>query len=319
MKKRVLVTSTNYSLYCGEAKKLLEDNGFEVLENKVGRPHTFEELKELVPDLDAVVAGVDTWNEDVFCIAHKLKIIARFGVGVDNIDLKKAKEYGVAVTNARGLNANAVAEQAVAFMLAMLRQIPHLDASVRKGEWERFVGRSLSNNKVGLLGFGAIPQHVAKKLSGFDVQMYAFDKYPNEAIAKELNVTLCSMEEILNMCDIVSLHLPGLPELHHVMNEKTFSMMKDGAYFINTARGTLVDEKALIAALESGKLAMAATDVYENEPAASDNPLFQMENVICSPHTAAETFDTYRNVSLTGAKAIVDYFEGKTPANLLNG
>lgn len=315
--KKVLVTATNYSTLCAEAKQLLESCGCEVIENKLGRPHSFEELKPLVGDIDAVVAGVDTWDEAVFQIAPKLKVIARFGVGVDNIDLKKAKQYGVQVTNVPGGNANAVAELAVGLILGAVRNIPGLHQSARKGYWDRFVGTEIIGRKIGLLGFGNIAQMVAKKLQGFDVQLSAYDKYPNADKAKELNVTLTSYEEILRESDVVSMHLPSLKDTHHFMNRETFGMMKDRSYFVNTARGAVVSEEALAEALKSGKLAGAAIDVYEQEPVSADNPLFQLPNIITTPHTAAETFETYHKVSLTTAQAILDVFQNKVPKNIV--
>jgi D-3-phosphoglycerate dehydrogenase len=125
------------------------------------------------------------------------------------------------------------------------------------------------------------------------------------------------MDEILKTCDIISMHLPSFPETHHIMNDERFGMMKTGSYFINTARGALVDEKALYESLSNGKLAAAAIDVYEEEPVRPDNPLFGLENIICTPHTAAETYEVYTNVSLATAQAIIDVFNGKTPENLL--
>ncbi|WP_054860284.1 NAD(P)-dependent oxidoreductase [Gracilibacillus sp. JCM 18860] len=316
---KVLVTATNYSILCEEAKQLLENNGFEVMENPHDRPMTFDELKEIVTDIEAVVAGVDTWNEAVFAIAPKLKIISRFGVGVDNIDLDKAKEHGIRVTNAPRLNSNAVAELTINFILNALRNTPNLHESTRKGNWERFVGNELQNRSVGLLGFGNIAQSVARKLQGFDVDIYAYDKYPNEQIARELNVQIVPYEEILEKCDIVSMHLPLLEETHHFMDDNKFTKMKQGSYFVNTSRGSLVDEKALYRALKSGSLTAAAIDVYEEEPTNKENPLFELDNVITTPHTAAETFEVYHNVSLLTAKAIIDVKNGGAqPENLLN-
>ncbi|WP_228552289.1 phosphoglycerate dehydrogenase [Gracilibacillus salitolerans] len=315
---KVLVTATNYSTLCAEAKQLLEQNGCEVVENPHDRPMTFNELKEVVSDIDAVVAGVDTWNEEVFRLAPRLKVISRFGVGVDNIDLEKAKEFGIQVTNAPRLNSNAVAELTINLILNTLRNTPNLHVTTRQGYWERFVGNELQNRSVGLLGFGNIAQNVAKKLQGFDVNVYAYDKFPNKDIAKRLNVQFTDYEEILNKCDVVSMHLPLLKETYHFMDESKFSQMKQDSYFINTSRGPLVDEKALWHALNEGKLAAAAIDVYEEEPTSKDNPLFDLDNVITTPHTAAETYEVYHNVSLMTAKAILEVKVGNKPQNLLN-
>jgi D-3-phosphoglycerate dehydrogenase / 2-oxoglutarate reductase len=311
--RKVLVTATNYSTLCAESRALFEDHGWQVIENTFGRPMTSDELKERVGDIDAVVAGVDSWNEAVFQLAPKLKIISRFGVGVDNIDLEAARRLGIKVTNAAGKNANAVAELTIGLLLAALRNIPSLHQAARQGRWDRFAGEELAGRTVGLLGFGNIAQKVARKLSGFDVEIIAYDKYPNLEAAKKLQVTMVSAEELLRRSDVVSLLLPSLKETHHFMNAKTFGLMKKGAYFINTARGALVDEKALYDALASRKLTAAAIDVYKVEPVSADNPLFQLPNIVTSPHTAAETYETYRAVGLHTAQSILDEFEGTNP------
>ncbi|PYI55727.1 phosphoglycerate dehydrogenase [Paenibacillus flagellatus] len=315
--RKVLVTATNYSLLCAEAKRLLEENGCEIIENRVGRPHTFEELVPLVGDIDGVVAGVDTWDEAVFKLAPKLKAIARFGVGVDNIDLPKAREYGIKVTNVPGGNANAVAELTVGLILSSIRSIPALHQSARRGYWDRRVGEELAGKTVGLLGFGNIAQMVAKKLQGFDVKLIAYDKYPNPAKAEELGVELVECDDVLKRGDVVSMHLPSLKETRRMMSDAQFAAMKPTAHFVNTARGALVDEEALYRALESGTIAGAAIDVYEQEPVSADNPLFRLDNLITTPHTAAETAETYRRVGLVTAQALLDAFAGKQPDNLL--
>lgn len=317
-RKKVLVTATNFSALCAEAKSLLEENGVTVIENPHNRPMTLEELKDVVGDVNGVIAGVDTWDESIFQLAPQLKVISRFGVGVDNIDIKKAKEYGIKVTNAPKLNSNAVAELTINLILSSLRNTPNLHFSTKIGKWERFVGTELKGKTVGLLGFGNIAQSVAKKLQSFDVKVLAYDKYPNEEIAEQYNVIFTSYEEILQSSDVVSMHLPNIQETHHFMNQERFGKMKDGSYFINTSRGGLVDEIALHDALKTGKLKFAGIDVYEVEPVKPTNALFELDNIVTTPHTAAETYETYHSVGLMTAKAIVDVFQGKTPENLLN-
>jgi len=316
---KILITVTNFSERCYEAKKLLEKQGYQLILNKSDRPFlTFDQLKDIISNVDGVIAGLDDWNESIYKIAKKLKVIARFGVGVDNIDLVKAKEYGIKVTNAKGKNANSVAELAICFMLGVLRNVPNLNISVKSGLWERFIGHDLNGKNIGLVGFGAISQSVAKKLAGFGVNIFAYDKYPNLDIAKELNVKMVSFEKILKNCDIVSLHVPSFKETYHMMGKEQFDMMKYEAYFINTARGALVDEEALYDALKTKKLSAAAIDVYENEPTTLDNPLFKLDNLICTPHTAGETYETYNALGNVTAKAVIDVIEGMVPENLLN-
>lgn len=315
--KKVLVTATNYSKLCADAKRLLESHGCEIIENRFGRPLTFEELKDVVGSVDGVIAGVDTWNEAVFKLAPQLRGIARFGVGVDNIDLEAARKYGIQVTNVPRGNANAVAELAIGLMISVRRHIPALDRSTKNGGWERFVGSELAGGTIGLLGFGNIAQLTAKKLKGFDVEIIAYDKYPDTAKASEYGVTMTTFEQVLAHSDIVSMHLPSLLETHHIMNDKAFARMKPSAIFINTARGAVVDEQALSRALSSGVIAGAAIDVYESEPVSADHPILQIGNLITTPHTAAETFETYTRVSMITAQALLDIFEGREPQNIL--
>ncbi|GKX58198.1 phosphoglycerate dehydrogenase [Leminorella grimontii] len=317
-KKKVLVTATNYSRLCAAGKKLLEEHGCEIIENPFGRPMTFSELQEFAPQADAVVAGVDDWNSSIFSLTPRLKAICRFGVGVDNINLEDASKANIKVTNAAGMNANAVAELTIGLLISAMRNIPQLYQTTQQGQWDRFVGDELINRKVGLLGFGNIARCVAKKLMGFDVDVSAYDKYPNLEAARALNVTICDKEEILRTSDVVILLLPSLKETYHFMNDDAFSMMKPGSYFINTARGALVDEAALYRALTSGRLSGAAIDVYEAEPTQKGNPLFTLDNVITTPHTAAETYKTYHDIGLLTAQAILDVFNGREPKNLLN-
>lgn len=315
--KKVLVTATNFSKLCAEAKRLLESHNCEIIENRFGRPLTFGELKEVVGEVDGVIAGVDTWNEEVFKLAPRLQGIARFGVGVDNIDLEAARNYGVQVTNVPKGNANAVAELAIGLMIAVRRRISALDLSTKQGGWERFVGSELAGGTIGLLGFGNIAQLTAKKLKGFDVELIAYDKYPDPAKAAEYGVKMTTFEDVLAHSDIVSMHLPSLKETYRIMNEAAFARMKPSAVFINTARGAVVDEQALSRALSSGVIAGAAIDVYESEPVSADNPILRIGNLITTPHTAAETFETYTRVSMINAQALLDIFEGREPQNLL--
>lgn len=314
---KVLVTATNYSKYCRAGKEILENAGCEIIENPHGRPYTFDELKEIVPDIDGAVAGVDTWDENVFMLAPNLKAIARFGVGVDNIDLEAAKKRGIIVCNSPGINSSAVAEQAAALILCAVRRIPEMNSAVRKGEWPRPMFHELKSRTVGLLGFGAIARNLAERLAGFHPQIIAYDKYPNMAEAERLNVRMVSQEEVLKQSDIISIHLPATPETKHLICRETIEQMKDGAYLINTARGSIVCEKDAADALAGGKLAGFATDVFETEPIDLSGPLFEMPNYIATPHVSAETYENCEQTSIVTAKALLAVFQGKEPDNRL--
>lgn len=308
---KVLVTATNYSRYCQAGKQIFQNAGWEIIENPHSRPYTFDELRELVRDVDAVVAGVDTWEEQIFRLAPKLKVIARFGVGVDNINLEDAKRYGIAVCNAPGINTSAVAEQAVALMLCITRKIPELNARTKQGAWPRVMMHEMKSRTVGLLGFGAIARDVSLKLQGFGPKIIAYDKYPNMELAEKLGVEMTDLETVLKESDIISIHLPALEDTKGIICMENICKMKDGVLLVNTARGTLVKEGDIVEALEKGKIAGYAADVYEQEPVTPDNPLFGLERCITTPHTSAETYENCEQTSIYTANAVLDILAGK--------
>ena len=311
---KILITASHYEELCGQAKKLLEESGHELIINKSDMPlFTYDQIVNIIGDVDAAIIGLDDWTEDVFKVAPKLKVIAKFGVGVDNIDGKAAKEYGIKVINAPGQNSNAVAELTVGYVIGLLRNIIPLHKKMENGEWVRLVGYEVKGKTVGLLGFGTIARLVAEKLRGFDVNMIAYDLYPNEEAANALNVKLMSRKDVIKNSDIISLHIPGNQETYHLLNKETFGMMKDGAYIINAARGPVIDMEALCNALKSGKIAGAALDAFEAEPLSKDAEILKCGNVICTPHTGAETYEAYKNVSMCTARGVLDVLNGKDP------
>lgn len=312
---KILVTVTNYSKYCKPGKQILLDAGYEIIENPNNRPFTFYELEGLVKDIDGVVCGVDDWNESILLKAPKLKGIARFGVGVDNIDLESAKNHKIMVSNCPGINSAAVAEQTITLMLSLLRRVPELNNDVHEGKWTRPMFHELKSQTIGLLGFGRIAQEVAKRLKPFNAKIIAYDKYPNEEKAKSLDTKLLSLEEVLTSSDILSLHLPANEETFHIINKESIAIMKSGTLIINTSRGSTVNEKEVYEALASGKLGGMATDVFETEPIDFDNPLFSLKNFIATPHVSAETYENCEETSVMTAKAVIEMTQGRNPQN----
>lgn len=321
--QKILVSASHFDTLCQNAWKLFEDNGYEVIFDP-GRSfpsYTTEELEQR-PDREEIVAaliGMDDFRDErKYKALPNLKAVAKFGVGVDNIDGELAKKYGVVALNAPGQNSNAVAELTIAFMLNLLRYVVPLNNEMEKGHWPRYMGNELKGKTVGLLGFGAIARLVAKKLQTFDVKVLAFDLYPNEAAAKEFGVTMTTREEVITKSDIVSIHIPATPETYHLFDEKTILSMKDGAYLINPARGALVDLDALANALLSGKLSGAALDAFEVEPLPIDAPILKCDNIVLTPHTGAETRESYHNVSMTTSADIIRVLKGENPLHRVN-
>lgn len=314
---KVLAALPNYSLYCSEAKHYLQEQGCEVIENKTDGPLTFEQLKALAGDADGVIAGVDVWDERLMELAPKLKGIARFGVGVDNIDLEAAEKRGITVTNCPGINTESVAEHALMLILSVMRCCPSLNQSVREGKWTRVMVKELRGKTVGLIGFGAIARSLAEKLLPFRCQLIAYDKYPNEEEAERLGVRMGDLDLVLRDSDVLSLHLPAAEDTYHLLSENTLHRCKDGVYIVNTSRGTVADEKAVYRGLESGKIAGYGSDVFEAEPVCAGNPLFQFDNYVCTPHTAAESYENYAQTGMATARALLDVFAGREPKNKL--
>ena len=321
--QKVLVSASHFDTLCRDAYQLLEANGYQVLFDPARSfpAYTTQEL-ENHPDREDIVAaliGMDDFrDEGKFKALPNLKAVAKFGVGVDNIDGEMAKRYGVAALNAPGQNSNAVAELTVGFMLDLLRHDIRLHKAMEQGGWPRFIGSEIKGKTVGLLGFGAIARLVAQKLRAFDVTVLAFDLYPNEKLAEELGVRMVSREEVITASDLVSIHIPATPETHHLFNRETIASMRDGAYLLNPARGALVDLDALAEALLSGKLAGAALDAFEVEPLPAGAPILKCENIVLTPHTGAETKESYYNVSMTTVQDILRVLKGEKPVHCVN-
>jgi D-3-phosphoglycerate dehydrogenase / 2-oxoglutarate reductase len=313
----VLIAPADYRRYAPEACHLLEEAGATLRENPNARPWSQAELAELVGDVDAAVVGVEVWDESILARAPRLRTLTKLGVGVDNIDLGAAAGRGIAVTNAPGGNANAVAEFTVGLVLAALRSIPQMQSALREGRWPRLVGRELTGRTVGLIGFGRIGQLVAQRLRGFEVTILAYDPFPDHQRADDLGVALADRDAVLAASDIVSVHLPSTPETKGSASTAFFAAMKDGAWFVNTARGALVDEPALLTALDSGRLAGAALDVFCTEPVDPADPLVRHPRVLATTHGAADTLEAYRAIGLLNARSILDVAVGERPRHLV--
>lgn len=314
---KILVTVTNYSKYCQAGKRILQDAGCEIIENTSGRPFTAEELEELVGDVDGAIAGADVWSEQILRAALKMKVLVRFGVGVDNFDLEAAKKYGITVCNCPGINTTAVAEQAVALILGLTRQIVWLNKETKEGKWPRIMMHELKSCTVGILGFGSIGRNICEKLKVFSPVLIAYDKYVDEKEAERLGVEMVSFEEVLKRSDVISVNLPAVPETIGIINSQNITKMKNGVYLVNTARGSLVKEKDVAEAIRTGKIAGFATDVYAREPITRENPLLSSDRVIMTPHTSAETYENCETTSCVTAKIVLDVLRGREPENRL--
>lgn len=261
---------------------------------------------------DAIVVRSATQvDRELLAAGKNLRVVGRAGVGLDNVDVKAATERGVLVVNAPSGNVVSAAEHAIALLLALLRKIPEAQTSLKAGEWKRtkFVGTELQGKTVGLVGLGQVGARVAARLRPWHVTLLAYDPYISPERAAELGVRIVSLDELLETSDIVSLHTPVTPETTGLLDEKRIARMKDGAILVNCARGALVNEGALAAALDSGKLSGAALDVFAVEP-PKDFTLMKHPKVLCTPHLGASTVEAQDRVAVETVEMLVEALAG---------
>lgn len=286
---RLLVTPTSYGKNDSRLRTELESQVGQVIYNPTGKPLTSAQVAGLLPGIDGYIAGLDAIDAQAIQAADRLKVIARYGVGFDNVNLAVARERGIVVTNTPGANSVSVAELALGLMLALARQIPEAVAAVHQGRWPRYAGLSLEGKTVGILGLGAIGKQLARRLAGFDCRIVAFDVAPDEAFAREHRVELTTEASVVEQADFLSLHIPLLDETRGMVDDAFLAKMKAGSFLVNTSRGELVDEDALLRALQGGRLKGAGLDAFTVEPPAPGNPLLALPQVIATPHLGAQT------------------------------
>jgi D-3-phosphoglycerate dehydrogenase len=312
-KARFLVTPTSYGKNDPRLKTELEQVAFSVTYNPTGKPLSSKEVAALLAGVDGYIAGLDVIDRAALESADRLKVIARYGVGVDQVDLEAAREKGIVVTNTPGANSVSVAELALGLMLALARQIPEAAHEVQQGKWPRYAGVTLEGKTVGILGLGAIGKQLARRLAGFDCRILAYDPYIDEVFARERSIGCEAMETVIAEADFVSLHLPLLPETRGLVNDEFLAKMKKGAYLINTSRGEAIDEAALLRALQSGHLRGAGLDAFIQEPPNPANPLLSLPQVICTPHLGAQTDGATSNMGWYALNDCLAVLRGEPP------
>ncbi|SDL18945.1 D-3-phosphoglycerate dehydrogenase/(S)-sulfolactate dehydrogenase [Glycomyces sambucus] len=318
MTGRVLVTTA--WLRPGDAvDRHLRDAGLDVVHSSFkDRAETGERLVDLVGPFDAIVAGTDPFTPELFDAAPNLRVIGRTGVGYDNIDVPAATARGIAVCPTPGVNRQSVAEHTIGLLLAAARTIPQNVATVRAGGWDQVSGRELGGAVLGVVGLGAIGKLVATMAQGIGMRVVAYDPYFDRAFADAHGIREATLDDLLAEADFVSLHLFLTPETHHLIDADAMARMKDGAYLINAARGGVVDEDALAAALASGRLAGAALDTVETEPLPADSPLRGLDNLLVTAHIGAATVESRARSGMMAAQSVVDGLRGLIPPQTVN-
>jgi len=284
----------------------------------MARPLSSSELLPLVKEADGCIAGLDQIDSSVLEAGSRLQVIARYGVGVDRVDVQAATKKGIVVTNTPGANSVAVAELTIALMLALGRRICQADQATRSGEWPRYSGVSLRGKTVGLVGFGAIGREVASRLRAFDCRMVVADPCVGPDCADTYGVQLVPLDELLALSDFVSLHASLNSSTSGMVDDTFLKKMKQGAFLVNTARGELIDEEALRDALEKGHLRGAALDCFRKEPPAPDHPLLRLPQVIVTPHTGSHTDEATNAMGWMSLKACLAVLKGERPTHVVN-
>jgi D-3-phosphoglycerate dehydrogenase / 2-oxoglutarate reductase len=287
---KVLVSSRSFGVVKGSVERL-KNAGLEVILNTSGKKPTEDELISWVKqDVTGIIAGTEDITEKVMENGKSLRAISRYGVGMDNVDLGAAKKRGIKVCNTADAPTQAVAELTLSLMLDLCHKVSETDRRMHAGKWTQEMGRNLSGKKIGIVGLGRIGKRVIELLQPFRPQIIAYDIYPDKEYASANNVRFMSLEGLLAECDIVSLHASLGDKSRYLLSEKELSSMKHEAFIVNTARGGLIDEQALIKALKERKIAGAALDVFGKEPYSGE--LANLENVILTPHIGSYTLET---------------------------
>jgi D-3-phosphoglycerate dehydrogenase / 2-oxoglutarate reductase len=309
----VLATPRSYRDADHDAVAKLEARVAEVRYNDRGRPMSSDELRSELADVDGVIAGVDRYDADVIAAASKLRCIARYGVGTDGIDLEAAARRGIVVTTTPDANANAVAELALGLSLALLRGITAQDRRAREGEWKPQAGHELAGSTVGVVGLGRVGAQLAKKLIMLGARVLASDPHVDAAWAVELGVEMVGLDELLERSLVVSLHAAVTPETRDLIDADALARMPRGSVLVNAARGELVVEEDLVAALESGHLRGAALDSLREEPPGSGHPLVGRDDLIVTPHIGAQTGQARRAMARAATEDLLAVLSGRAP------
>ena len=292
----------------------LREHGYDVVD---GRGFTEEDIIADIGDCDAIIVRTAKITAKIFDAAPKLKILARHGAGYDGVDLEAARKHGVLVCTAGGANAISVAELAIFYMLYCSRNFKKVQKLYLEDYRKAKMGipkTELEGKTLGLVGLGNIGKLVARKAAlGFDMTVLAYDPFAKKEGLPEYIRLVEDRDEIFRQADYVSLHVPATPETVHSVSDREFGLMKESAYLINTSRGSIVDEPALVRALQAGKIAGAGLDVLEKEPIDPANPLIEMDNVLTAPHIGGATKEASSRSSVACAEAIDDFFSGRTP------
>ena len=290
-KKKILISSRSFGKETdSNAVKFLKKSGFEVVSNPYDRTLKFNEFTELIEDSVGLIAGTEKITAKMLENAPSLRVISRYGVGIDNIDLDTANQKGIVVCNTPDAPTKAVAELVLGLMLNLSRKICEMNRNMHEGGWKRVMGCSINGKTLGVVGLGRIGKEVVNLVQPFGMEILAYEIFPDRDFVESNEIVITALEKLLSQSDIVSIHLPLTEETHNIIGAKELSLMKDDAFIINTARGGLIDENALIDALEGRHIGGVAVDAFDDEP--YKGRLSEFDNAVLTPHIGSYTKET---------------------------
>jgi phosphoglycerate dehydrogenase-like enzyme len=322
---RILATARAFWDNGGDSERRLVAAGCEIVRSPRPGPMNEEEMIDLLQGCDASLAASDTYNARVFAACPRLKVVARLGVGLDSVDVPAATQAGVLVTSTPTAMSEAVADYTFALLLGIARRIPEGDLMMRSGGWGELPGTLVYGKTIGLIGLGQIGRGVLRRAGGFSMRILVYDPplhvavTTGQASALPEGAEFTDLETLLRESDFVSVHAPKLPETLGLINAERLAMMKPSAFLINTARGALIDDNALIAALEAGKIAGIATDVFTQEPLPADHPLRKAPRTLLTPHNAFNAREAAMEMCRQSSESILAVIRGERPPGMVNG
>ncbi|WP_053376492.1 phosphoglycerate dehydrogenase [Paenibacillus sp. FJAT-27812] len=308
MAYKVMVTPRSFGKGNSQPIDILRENGCELVLNPYGRILNKQEMAEMIRDADAVIVGVDPIDQEVLEQATKLKVISKYGVGTDNIDLNYARDKGIPVTVTNGANKDAVADYTMTLMLAAARKMIPIDKACRQLNWNKITSVDVWGKTLGLIGLGAIGKSVAARAKGFNMDIIAYDLMKDETYASENQIKYVSLDELLRCADFISLHLPLTDKTLHLIGAQELASMKETAVIVNTARGGLIHEQALLEALKEKRIWGAGLDVFEQEP-PQDKGFLELDNLIIGSHCAASTYQAIENMGIMAAANVLEHLK----------
>ena len=311
MKGKILITPRAFAKNGMKEIEKLKQQGWEIHLNDTGKSYSHEEFVKYAKDVDGIIIGVDIADREMLKGCKNLKAIAKYGVGVDNIDLDTAKELGIKISRTVGSNSVSVAEHTIALMFACAKRIVDGAINVKNGKWNKNYEIELMGKKIGIIGFGNIGRHVGRLAQGIGMNVCAYDVFPiNEKYAKEHNIQICSLDELVRTSDVITIHTPLTSETKDMINAERLKEMKTTAIVINAARGGIINEADLYEALVNKEIFAAGFDVFSTEPPKTDEKLLRLDNFILTPHAASKTLEADMNTIKMSITNLITDIEG---------